>query len=419
MTLLLRRSVVGGLGVAVTPPPTTGTSFTDTFDGSGGDLGSNWTLLSGAGQRISGQATSPNGESQAPLVARKEFDCGSTSMVAEVTWTVGDSTQDRSISVYARFSATENTCYQYEINDESNRYILRRIRAGAVTDLTPGFVSIPSGVTPGTGMKARLEVTDDSSGNPVLTPYWAGVKMTAVTDTASTSIKTGTRGGLGMYASAGILRVDDLLVAALAVAGGGTTTPPAVSTVTDTFPGTALSGNWTVTRGAFAVTDGVAIPQGSDSSLRDFAVYNAFQAPGGSQFVQIDLVKGSTADRSLGVLLRCPNPSAANPLGYLLEVNDANDRVNLIRQSTTGGDSLTGFFSVPGGVAGGVGNRLRLEAVDDSSGNVVLKLYWLGNLLTTVTDSASTKHTSGRYGGMYAYNGGGSIQGDNWSFGGL
>jgi hypothetical protein len=291
------------------------------------------------------------------------------------------------------------------------------------------YTTISGGVTPGAGRKVRLEVVDDTSGNPVLSGYWNGAKLFTVTDTDAARIRTGTRGGLGGYAWYDQIHVDNFTVAALSASTGsggtGGTTAPSVTAILDPFDGSAsgatLGTAWNVPVGSWTRANGVAIPNTGNVG-KDVAIYNAFAAPDGSQFAQVDwLVGDPSVDRSMGVMVRCPlvGDGVSAFSGYMLEANQAGNRVDLLRIINGTGAGTTGLVNVPGGVSPGVGQTLRLEVRDDTNGNPVLKGYWDGALQFTFTDSSSSKLTAGRYGGMHAYNSGGVLQADNFRFGQL
>lgn len=398
--LLLRRGpLVRRRGAGGGSAPVVGA--TDGFDGTGSDLGPGWSVFRGQGARVGGQATSPTVEDI--LLARKDFSVGSSNMATEVDWVVGDPGADRSVGVWARVSSTAANGYVFEVNDRYDRYSVFRVIDGAHTNVSGGFQQLPGVDTPG---RMRVEVRDDDAGHPVITCYWKGERVGQFTDVDPKAIKTGSMGGLQVWNGGGVIRLDGFGVEALTAGSGGGTTPPAATAFFDGFDGSGpgLAASWRDVVGTGYRENGrigssarISDPSGAPNT---WLAVNDFVSPTDRQFTQITYAVGSTDDRSCGVLVRAlPGQNR----GYMLEANDAANRVSLLRIEENGiGTGLTGFVPISAGVTPpGV---LRLEVETNTSGAVVLHYYWAGVKVGTYTDSSSKRWLDGRCGGFSLYN---------------
>ena len=128
-------------------------SFVDTFSGAAPDL--SYTRLAGPAPGItttgsrgtcSGSFTSVNN--------RADVDAGSADMFAELEITSAFTDDDRSIGVFTRCDGTTTVPrgYQFDVNQQNQRYRFGYFTAGAYTNIT-GFVAFTFTVP----CKIRLE----------------------------------------------------------------------------------------------------------------------------------------------------------------------------------------------------------------------------------------------------------------------
>lgn len=432
---------------------TSATSYSDDFNRTdANDLGSNWDDISNGMGIRSNQATFGDVYGGGVLHRQRFLNAvTSDDMFTQATFTGFATGGYTDLRIMGRWS-TDYSYYELRVNNSGEWYINRVIANGSEADITSG-----TGLSLSFPETWRLDVIDT---DPVVLRVWRnGVLLAQYLDSNASRITTGKKGGIGGYTASGtgnatlddyshgnLDLVDNRAAATLASAAASAYDASTTNSFLDvaTAEATATAHNATASVSATAsvaaaattandVAPNLGVLWTDDFNRADLADLGgewyddsgtmgvvSNRASFGDQFgsgelqrhrflgglshedmyAQIDIVTLSTGGYSdARVMTRW---SADNENFYELRVTNAGGWalarvVGATETDIASGSGLT--LSLP--------ETWKLET-RLSGTSVELKIYRAGSLVTTVNDTAASRITSGRHGGIGGFTAGGS-----------